>query len=50
MWAYLGAATAGKGVEDITLIIMTHPISFPCLGSPNRFPCLEKREPAKIAS
>ena len=35
MWAHLGAATAGEGVEDITLIIRTHPIPIPCLSSPN---------------
>ena len=37
VWAQSGAATAGEGVEDITLIIMTHPMSFPCLSIPNRF-------------
>ena len=31
MWAYPGAATAGEGVEDITLVIRTHPMPFPCL-------------------
>ena len=36
-WAQSGAATAGEGVEDITLIIMTHPMSFSCLSSPNQF-------------
>ena len=36
MWAQSGVATAREGVEDITLIIMTHPMSFPCLSSPNR--------------
>ena len=28
MWAQSGAATAGEGMEDITLIIMTHPMHF----------------------
>ena len=34
MWAHPGAATDG-GLEDITLIIRTHPMPFPCLSSPN---------------
>ena len=59
MWAYIGAETTGKGVEDIILIITTHPMPFPCLSSPNQilqYPFnyfliyLEKREPAKTTS
>ena len=36
MWAHLGVATAGEEVEDITLIIGTHPMPFPCLSSADR--------------
>ena len=36
MWAHPSAATAGEEVEDITLIIRTHPMPFPCLGIPNQ--------------
>ena len=35
VWAQSGATTAGENVEDITLIIMTHPIPFPFLSIPN---------------
>ena len=34
MWAHPSATTVGEEV-DITLIIRTHPMPFPCLSSPN---------------
>ena len=37
VWAQSGVAAAGEGVEDITLIIVTHPMPFLYLSSPNRF-------------
>ena len=36
MWAHPGAVTVGEGVEDIKLIIKTHPMPFPRLSSPTR--------------
>ena len=37
MWAQSDVTTAGEGAEDITLIIMTHPMPFHCLSSANQF-------------
>ena len=33
MWAHPSATTAGEVVEDITLIVKTYPMPFPCLSS-----------------